>query len=199
LLVERQRDLVAQVYRQRKLGRDGVAHSRQREAHDVDRLRIAVAFGPQRFTDAFAQDVAVGRPSGTDDIAAFTGCECEIGRMPDGRSVCEYVVDNGLGLRLHAINLGGIVTALHCPDRNGRDANVVLGFTDLAEGTVYALLVRIEQRGLVDVEKVPSEKGPPRKVYTLNASGRAHLQEFWRSWDFLARRLEQLQERGQRT
>ena len=33
------------------------------------------------------------------------------------------------------------------------------GFTDIAEGTVYALLVRIEQRGLVDVEKVPSEKG----------------------------------------
>ncbi|PKQ21470.1 MAG: PadR family transcriptional regulator, partial [Actinobacteria bacterium HGW-Actinobacteria-5] len=46
------------------------------------------------------------------------------------------------------------------------------GFTDIAEGTVYALLVRIEQRGLVDVEKVPSEKGPPRKVYTLNERGR---------------------------
>jgi hypothetical protein len=28
------------------------------------------------------------------------------------------------------------------------------------EGTVYALLVRIEQKGLVDVEKRPSEKGP---------------------------------------
>ncbi len=71
------------------------------------------------------------------------------------------------------------------------------GFTDLAEGTVYALLVRIEQRGLVDVEKVPSEKGPPRKVYTLNASGRDHLDEFWRSWSFLTGRLEQLREKGQ--
>ena len=38
------------------------------------------------------------------------------------------------------------------------------GFSDIAEGTVYALLVRIEQKGLVDVEKIPSEKGPPRKV-----------------------------------
>ena len=46
------------------------------------------------------------------------------------------------------------------------------GFSDLVEGTVYALLVRIEQRGFVDVEKVPSEKGPPRKVYSLNAQGR---------------------------
>ena len=47
------------------------------------------------------------------------------------------------------------------------------GFSDIAEGTVYALLIRIEQRGLVDVEKVPSEKGPPRKVYSLNAQGQA--------------------------
>ncbi|GAA0975072.1 hypothetical protein ENKNEFLB_04449 [Nocardioides aquaticus] len=66
------------------------------------------------------------------------------------------------------------------------------GFADLAEGTVYALLVRIEQRGLVDVEKVPSEKGPPRKVYTLNAQGRDDLTEFWRTWSFLAERLERL-------
>ncbi|WP_125133258.1 PadR family transcriptional regulator [Microbacterium sp. 10M-3C3] len=66
------------------------------------------------------------------------------------------------------------------------------GFADIAEGTIYALLVRVEQRGLVDVEKVPSEKGPPRKVYTLNAAGREQLTEFWTTWGSLADRLEQL-------
>ncbi|PZQ87630.1 MAG: PadR family transcriptional regulator [Leifsonia xyli] len=66
------------------------------------------------------------------------------------------------------------------------------GFSDLVEGTVYALLVRIEQRGFVDVEKVPSEKGPPRKVYTLNAAGRAQLEEFWSTWSFLAAHIESL-------
>ncbi|QPE04670.1 PadR family transcriptional regulator [Microbacterium schleiferi] len=66
------------------------------------------------------------------------------------------------------------------------------GFTDIAEGTIYALLVRIEQRGLVDVEKVPSEKGPPRKVYSLNDRGRDDLEEFWRTWSFLSERLDQL-------
>jgi PadR family transcriptional regulator PadR len=66
------------------------------------------------------------------------------------------------------------------------------GFTDLVEGTVYALLVRIEQRGFVDVEKVPSEKGPPRKVYTLNAQGAAQLEEFWKTWGFLSERIDQL-------
>ena len=70
------------------------------------------------------------------------------------------------------------------------------GFSEIAEGTVYALLVRIEQRGFVDVEKVPSEKGPPRKVYSINAQGREQLAEFWRTWSFLAERLEQLHEGG---
>lgn len=68
------------------------------------------------------------------------------------------------------------------------------GFTEIAEGTIYALLVRVEQRGFVDVEKVPSEKGPPRKVYSLNARGREYLEEFWTTWSFLATRLEQLHE-----
>jgi PadR family transcriptional regulator, regulatory protein PadR len=70
------------------------------------------------------------------------------------------------------------------------------GFSEIAEGTVYALLVRMEQRGLVDVERVPSEKGPPRKVYTLNGAGREYLDEFWRNWSFLAERLEQLHREG---
>lgn len=68
------------------------------------------------------------------------------------------------------------------------------GFTDIAEGTVYALLVRIEQRGLVDVEKVPSEKGPPRKVYSLNEQGREQLAGFWTTWNFLSDRLTRLHE-----
>ena len=68
------------------------------------------------------------------------------------------------------------------------------GFSDIAEGTIYALLVRVEQRGLVDARKVPSEKGPPRKVYSLNAQGRDYLDEFWRTWGFLAERLERLHE-----
>lgn len=70
------------------------------------------------------------------------------------------------------------------------------GFADLAEGTVYAILVRIEQRGLVDIEKVASEKGPPRKVFTLNDTGRAQLAEFWNTWSLLADRLEQLRDEG---
>nr|WP_218624217.1 MULTISPECIES: PadR family transcriptional regulator [unclassified Nesterenkonia] len=92
--------------------------------------------------------------------------------------------------------LEGIVLAL-LADRSAYGYEITgwlreQGFTDIAEGTVYALLVRIEQRRLVDVEKVPSAKGPPRKVYSINAEGREYLDEFWRTWSFLAERLDQL-------
>ncbi len=68
------------------------------------------------------------------------------------------------------------------------------GFADIAEGTVYALLLRVERNGLVDVEKRPSEKGPPRKVYSLNAQGKEYLAEFWNTWGFVAERLEKLRQ-----
>ena len=70
------------------------------------------------------------------------------------------------------------------------------GFADIAEGTVYAVLVRIEQRGFVDVEKVASDKGPPRKVYTLNSRGRLQLEEFWTTWEFRTERLTRLRTEG---
>ena len=55
------------------------------------------------------------------------------GHMPDGRAVFEYTLDNGRGLVLRTMNYGGIVTALHCPDRDGLSANVVLGFNELTD------------------------------------------------------------------
>ena len=57
----------------------------------------------------------------------------DFGRLPDGRAVTEYTLDNGQGLRLSAINLGGIVTSLHVPDRQGRSDNVVLGLPTLTD------------------------------------------------------------------
>lgn len=92
--------------------------------------------------------------------------------------------------------LEGIVLAI-LADRSayGYEITATLrerGFDDIAEGTIYALLVRIEQKGLVSVERVLSEKGPPRKVYTLSGAGRDRLAEFWESWDFLAAHIAAL-------
>jgi len=46
------------------------------------------------------------------------------------------------------------------------------------------------------VNKVPSDLGPPRKVYTLNAQGLDYLTDFWAQWEFLSHRLQQLHKKG---
>ena len=70
-----------------------------------------------------------------------------------------------------------------------------LGFTDVVEGTVYTILVRLEKNRLVDTEKKPSEIGPPRKFYTLNDAGREELSRFWAKWEFVTSKINELRER----
>jgi PadR family transcriptional regulator PadR len=70
-----------------------------------------------------------------------------------------------------------------------------LGFTEVVEGTVYTILVRLEKNKLVDIEKVPSEMGPSRKFYTLTKSGREELRQFWVKWNFVSTKINELQEK----
>ena len=69
-----------------------------------------------------------------------------------------------------------------------------LGFTDVVEGTVYTILVRLESNKLVSIERKPSDMGPPRKFYTLTASGRQELRRFWAKWDFVTSKINELKE-----
>lgn len=69
-----------------------------------------------------------------------------------------------------------------------------LGFTDVVEGTVYTILIRLEKNGLVEFTKKPSELGPPRKFYTLNEDGKNELNRFWKKWEFISLKLVQLKE-----
>ena len=67
-----------------------------------------------------------------------------------------------------------------------------MDFQDMAEGTLYALLMRLEKNMLVNIVKRPSEIGPPRKFYTLNERGKNELAAFWERWDFLSSHMENL-------
>lgn len=69
-----------------------------------------------------------------------------------------------------------------------------LGFTDIVEGTVYTILVRLEKNGFVSTEKKPSAMGPSRKFYTPTPAGSDELQRFWAKWDFVSSRINQLKE-----
>lgn len=69
-----------------------------------------------------------------------------------------------------------------------------LGFADVVDGTVYTILLRLEKNAWVEIEKRPSDVGPPRKFFRLNDAGRAELQTFWEKWDFVAARINRLKE-----
>lgn len=69
-----------------------------------------------------------------------------------------------------------------------------LGFVEVVEGTVYTILVRLEKNKLVNIQKKKSELGPPRKFYSLNEAGRKELELFWKKWDFLESKINELKE-----
>jgi aldose 1-epimerase len=54
-----------------------------------------------------------------------------VGRTRDGQEVERFTLRSSSGLVLRAISLGATVTELLVPDRDGRSADVVLGFDDL--------------------------------------------------------------------
>lgn len=68
------------------------------------------------------------------------------------------------------------------------------GFTDVVDGTVYTILVRLEKNKLVNIEKKPSNIGPPRKFFTLNDAGIERLRNFWEKWEFISSKISELKE-----
>ena len=59
------------------------------------------------------------------------------------------------------------------------------GFGDMAEGTVYPALARLEQAKRLDSYLVPSEKGPARKYYRLTPAGALELERALDAWNHL--------------
>ena len=59
------------------------------------------------------------------------------------------------------------------------------GSISLKEGTIYPILARLDRDGLVGSGWVESDQGPPRKYYTLTASGRQLFDELSQDFDSL--------------
>jgi PadR family transcriptional regulator PadR len=55
----------------------------------------------------------------------------------------------------------------------------------VVEGTLYPLLTRQKNAGLLKYRWEESSQGPPRKYYTLTEIGRAYLKELDESWEAL--------------
>ncbi|MDQ0080180.1 aldose 1-epimerase [Variovorax boronicumulans] len=111
----------------------------------------------------------------------------EFGRMPDGRAVTEYTLGNGRGLGLSAINLGGIVTALRVPDRDGCSANIVLGLPTLADylkphphfGTIVGRFANRIAAGRFTLDGTAHQLGLNDGVNSLHGGAKGFGTRFW--------------------
>lgn len=56
----------------------------------------------------------------------------------------------------------------------------------VVEGTLYPLLMRLKNSGLLSYRWVESTSGPPRKYYALTDDGRSFLSELQLTWNELA-------------
>lgn len=67
----------------------------------------------------------------------------------------------------------------------------------VVEGTLYPLLTRQKNAGLLSYRWEESQQGPPRKYYELTEAGREILKELTDSWDELVEAVNSLKSSGQ--
>lgn len=62
----------------------------------------------------------------------------------------------------------------------------------VVEGTLYPLLIRQKNQGLLTYRWEESTQGPPRKYYAITEQGRQQLEEMKRAWNEITDSIETL-------
>ena len=62
----------------------------------------------------------------------------------------------------------------------------------VVEGTLYPLLIRQKNQGLLTYRWEESTQGPPRKYYSITDKGRSQLQEMNTAWTELVGTIEKI-------
>jgi PadR family transcriptional regulator, regulatory protein PadR len=65
----------------------------------------------------------------------------------------------------------------------------------VVEGTLYPLLTRQKNAGLLSYRWEESQQGPPRKYYELTDEGRKYLADLDKSWQELVESVNQIRTR----
>jgi PadR family transcriptional regulator PadR len=65
----------------------------------------------------------------------------------------------------------------------------------VSESTVYPILTRLRNEGLLKVRDVPSPAGPPRRYFALTVAGRLRIAEMNAYWESLGAAIHRLQTR----
>lgn len=66
------------------------------------------------------------------------------------------------------------------------------GLEEVGDASVYGTLRRLFNTGVLTSYVVPSDEGPHRKYYSLNAPGRDRLAETSKTWRAFAETMDQL-------
>lgn len=88
-----------------------------------------------------------------------------------------------------------VMAALVECERYGYDLSQRLesaGLGHIKGGTLYPLLARLEEAGLVSARWQPGSQGPGRKYYALTADGRRRLAQQARDWKSFTERVDAL-------
>lgn len=70
------------------------------------------------------------------------------------------------------------------------------GFSDISEGTIYPLLLRLEKNGLITAQYRQSPVGPKRKYFSISLKGEAEMKAFYNSWIELDNAINTLFQNG---
>ncbi|MFD2046412.1 PadR family transcriptional regulator [Ornithinibacillus salinisoli] len=70
------------------------------------------------------------------------------------------------------------------------------GLTDVSEGSIYPILLRLQKEALIQGTMKNSEAGPKRKYYHLTDKGHEALQEFIHHWESIKLPVEKIIEKG---
>ena len=101
------------------------------------------------------------------------------------KGILEYCV-------LHIISRGEVYASDLLDELTGAKLIVV-------EGTLYPLLTRLKNAGLLEYKWVESKSGPPRKYYTLTPDGTGFLNGLNDTWNDLVNSTEMITNRSKAT
>lgn len=72
-----------------------------------------------------------------------------------------------------------------------KEANMIV-----VEGTLYPLLIREKNQGLLTYRWEESPQGPPRKYYSITAKGLETLHDLDKAWTELSETINQIRQNG---
>ncbi len=66
------------------------------------------------------------------------------------------------------------------------------GFSNISEGTIYPILLRLEKSGLITAQHKASKLGPKRKYFSISQTGQKELETFLSNWQELKEAVDTL-------